>query len=175
MYDFLFLSLYRHLINQGISKQIQCAWTFTVLIQSNHHHLEGRREREKEDRKNAKRGNKSNIELELCNFRYHINCYWDFVIKLQINTIKSTHDHKRSDKAPFNFTLKSILNKESKIWNTNKLLDAFRNKGISESNSTHLVNTSCLIENIDWWGYITQNGIPTSFQDLSHKSRLAEH
>ena len=125
MYKFLFLSLYRHLINEGISKQIQWAWAsrelcpfFMMLIQSNHRNLEGGREgeggkeggrEEKEDRKNAKRGNKSNTELELSNFRYHINCYWDSVTKLQINTIKSTHDHNSSDKAPFNFTLKSIL------------------------------------------------------------------
>ena len=42
VYDFLFLSLYRHLMNEGISKQIQCVWAskelgpiFMVLIQSN--------------------------------------------------------------------------------------------------------------------------------------------
>ena len=55
-----------------------------MLIQSNHRNLVGGREgeggkeggrEEKEDRKNAKRGNKSNTELELSNFRYHINCY----------------------------------------------------------------------------------------------------
>ena len=59
----------------------------------------GRRE-EKEDRKNAKRGNKSNIKLELSNFRYHKNCYQDFINRLQINTANSTFDHTSSDKAP---------------------------------------------------------------------------
>ena len=59
--------------------------------------MEERRERG-ENRKNAKRGNKSNIQLELSNFRYHRNCYRDFVNKLQINTAKSTHDNTSSDK-----------------------------------------------------------------------------
>ena len=110
--------------------------------------MEGGRE-EKEDRKNAKRGNKSNIELELSNFRCHRNCYRDFVNKLQINTAKSTCDHTISDKAPFNYILQSILNKENKMWNTNELLDANWNMGRTESFSTRLGNTSCLIENID--------------------------
>ena len=62
----------------------------------------GRKEgrEEKEDRKNGKRGNKSNIELELSNFRYHRNCYQDVANNLQINTVKSTYDHLSSDKAP---------------------------------------------------------------------------
>ena len=62
----------------------------------------GRKEgrEEKEDRKNGKRGNKSNIELELSNFRYHRNCYQDVANNLQINTVKSTYDHASSDKAP---------------------------------------------------------------------------
>ena len=55
---------------------------------------------EKEDRKNAKRGNKSNIGLELSNFRYYRNCDRDFVNKLHINTTKSTYDHTSSDKTP---------------------------------------------------------------------------
>ena len=55
---------------------------------------------EKEDRKNAKRGNKSNIGLELSNFRYYRNCDRDFVNKLHINATKSTYDHTSSDKAP---------------------------------------------------------------------------
>ena len=55
---------------------------------------------EKEDRKNAKRGSKSNIELELSNFRYHRNCFRHFVNKLQINTAKIPYDHHTSsDKA----------------------------------------------------------------------------
>ena len=32
------------------------------------------------------------------------------------------------------------MNKENKIWNTNELPDAYRNKGGTESNSTRLVN-----------------------------------
>ena len=56
---------------------------------------------EKEDRKNANKGSKSNIELELPNSRYHRNCYRDIVNKLQINKQKSTYDHHTSsDKAP---------------------------------------------------------------------------
>ena len=88
--------------------------------------MEGRRagREEKDDRKNAKRGNKSNIELELSNFRYQISCYWDFVNKLQINTAKNTRDLTSSDKVPINYILKSILKKKSKIWYTNELLDA---------------------------------------------------
>ena len=60
--------------------------------------MEERREKA-ENRKNAKRGNKSNIQLELSNFRYHRNCYQDSVNKLQINTAKSTYDNTSSDKA----------------------------------------------------------------------------
>ena len=88
--------------------------------------MEGRRagREEKDDRKNAKRGNKSNIELELSSFRYQISCYWDFVNKLQINTAKNTRDLTSSDKVPINYILKSILKKKSKIWYTNELLDA---------------------------------------------------
>ena len=122
---------------------------------------------DKEDWKNAKTGNKSNIKLKLSNFRYHINYFLDFSNKLQINVAKSTCDHASSDKAPFNYILKIILNKKSKIWNTNELLDEFRNKGNTESNSTRLVNTSCLIENIDWWGCNTKryaNHLPGSQQ-----------
>ena len=128
---------------------------------------------DKEDWKNAKTGNKSNIKLKLSNFRYHINYFLDFSNKLQINAAKSTWDQTNSDKAPFNYILKIILNKKSKIQNTNELLDAFRNKGSTEqivhivyTNSTNsLVNTSCLIENIDWWGYNTKwyaNHLPGS-------------
>ena len=127
---------------------------------------------DKEDWKNAKTGNKSNIKLKLSNFRYHINYFLDFSNKLQINAAKSTWDQTNSDKAPFNYILKIILNKKSKIWNTNELIDAFRNKGSTEWNSTRLVNTSCLIENID--ENTTHNGMSTIFQDLSNKSRPAE-
>ena len=45
--------------------------------------------------------------------------------------------------------LKSILNKENKIQNTNELIDEKWKTGGAESISTRLVNTSCLIENID--------------------------
>ena len=50
----------------------------------------GRREGgEGRQKKNAKRGNKSSIELELSNFRYHRNCFRDFSNKLQINPAKN--------------------------------------------------------------------------------------
>ena len=45
--------------------------------------------------------------------------------------------------------LKSILNKENKIQNTNELIDEKWKTGGTESISTRLVNTSCLIENMD--------------------------
>ena len=54
--------------------------------------MEERREggrRRKTEKKNAKRGNKSSIELELSNFRYHRNCFRDFSNKLQINPAKN--------------------------------------------------------------------------------------
>ena len=63
-----------------------------------------------------------------------------------VNTL--LYDHTSSHKAPFNYILKIILNKESKIWNTNKLLDAYWNTGGTESISTRLLNMSCLIENL---------------------------
>ena len=34
------------------------------------------------------------------------------------------YDHTSSDNSPFNYILKITLNKESKIWYTNELLDA---------------------------------------------------
>ena len=71
--------------------------------------------RTRKTEKNAKTGNKSNIKLKLSNFRYHINYFLDFSNKLQINAAKSTCDHASSDKAPFNYILKIILNKKSKI------------------------------------------------------------
>ena len=63
-----------------------------------------------------------------------------------VNTL--LYDHTSSDKAPFNYILKSILNKENKIWNTNELLDACWNTGGTESISTRLLNMSCLIEDL---------------------------
>ena len=117
---------------------------------------EERRKRGRRRKAEKMRGNKSNIELELFNFRYHRNCYWDFVNKLQINTANRTYDHISSDKAPFNYVLRSISNREKKIWNTHELLDANRNTGGTESISARLVNTSCIIENIDSWGYNTE-------------------
>ena len=91
----------------------------------------------------------SKVTLKLFNFRYHRNCFRDFSTNLQVNAEKNTCGQTSSDKAPFNYILKIILNKKSKTWNTNGLLDAFWNKGSTKSNSTRLVNTSCLIENID--------------------------
>ena len=79
---------------------------------------------EQEDRKTAKRGNKSNIELKLSNFRYHRNCFRDFSTTLHINAAKNTRDQTSSDKVPFNYILNSILKKKSKIWYANELLDA---------------------------------------------------
>ena len=64
---------------------------------------------EKQDRKNAKRGNNNNTELKLSNFRYHKNCFRDFSTKLQINAAKNTCDQTSSDKAPLNYILKIIL------------------------------------------------------------------
>ena len=154
MYYILFV------ISDEISKKIQCVCKskelcpiFTLMMQGNYHNLEGGKEREgargrkwgregKEGRKIAKWWNKSNIELKLSNFRYHRNCYQDFVHKLQINGAKNTYDQTSSDKVPFNYILKSILSKENKMWNTNKLLDAYWNKGCTELNSTCVVNNS---------------------------------
>ena len=63
-----------------------------------------------------------------------------------VNTL--LYGHTSSDKAPFNYILKSISNKENKIWNTNELLDACWNTGGTESISTRLLNMSCLIEDL---------------------------
>ena len=62
---------------------------------------------------------------------------------------KSTYDYTSSDNAPFNYILKSILNKENKIWNINEFIDANWNMGDTESISTRLVSMSYFIENID--------------------------
>ena len=78
MYDFLFLSLYRHVMKDGISKQNQCVWppkndttqndmpTILQNLSSKSQESEGGegrkgRRKEKEDRKNTKRGNKCSI------------------------------------------------------------------------------------------------------------------
>lgn len=71
--------------------------------------------------KNAKTGNKINILLKL--------------YKLQINAAKDTYDQTSSDKTPLKYILKSILNKENNLWNTNELLHAYWNNGDTESNS----------------------------------------
>ena len=141
-----------------IHHRIRCRPSWRVSSVKARGAREGREERGKGDgwQKNAKRGNESNIELKLYNVRYHRNCFQDFSNKMQINAAKNTCDQTRFDKAPFNYILKIILNKLSKKWNTNELLDVFRNKGSTESNTTRLVNTSCLIENTDWWGYNTE-------------------
>ena len=85
---------------------------------------EKRKGREGRQKKNAETGNKSNINLKVFNFRYHRNYFRDFSNKLQINAAKSISDQISSDKAPFNYILKIMLNKKSKIRNTNELLDA---------------------------------------------------
>ena len=68
---------------------------------------------------------------------------------MQINAAKNTCDQIRFDKTLFNYILKIILNKQSKKSNTNEVLDVFRKKGNTESNTTRLLNTSCLIEKND--------------------------
>ena len=100
---------------------------------------EERGREQKQDRKDTKRGNNSNIELKLSNFRCQRNYFRGFSTKLQINAAKNTCDQTSSDKAPFNFILKIMLNKKSKKWNTNELLDEFWNKGSTESNVVHVL------------------------------------
>ena len=88
----------------------------TVKVRRVRVRKEGKEEgRRRKTEKNAKTGNKSNIKLKLFNFRYHRNYFLDFSNKLQINAAKSTYDQASSDKAPFNYILKIILNKKSKI------------------------------------------------------------
>ena len=45
--------------------------------------------------------------------------------------------------------MKSTLNKENKMRNANEIIDEKWNTDGTESISTRVVNTSCLIENID--------------------------
>ena len=94
----------------------------------------------KEGRKNGTRANKGIFELKISNFRYHRNCFRDFLNKLHIDIAKSTYYQTISDKATFNYILNNILNEESKIWNKNELLNARRNKGGTKSNNIRLVN-----------------------------------
>ena len=109
----------------------------------------GKEREQKHDRANAKNRNNSSIDLKLSSFRYHRNHFQNFSTKLQINAAKNTCDQTSSDKAPFNYILKIILNKKSKICNTYELLDAFQNKVSTESNMCCFVNMFCLIQNID--------------------------
>ena len=45
-------------------------------------------------------GKQKQYWIRIIHFRYHRNCYRNFVNKLQINTAKSTYGHTSSDKAP---------------------------------------------------------------------------
>ena len=77
---------------------------------------------------------KSEIKINLY-FGYHSNCY-DFVNKRKIKAARNKYDQTSCDKAPSNFILRSILNEDNKMWNSIELLDAYKNKGGTESNST---------------------------------------
>ena len=60
--------------------------------------------------------------------------------KRKITAARNMYDQTSCDKAPFKFILRSILNEDAKMWNSSELLDAYKNKGGTESNSTRLVN-----------------------------------
>ena len=72
--------------------------------------------------------------------RHHKKCYVDFVNGRNIKTAKNSLDQISSAKEPFNDILKSLRNEEDKIWTSTELLEAYRSKGSSETNSTRFIN-----------------------------------
>ena len=89
--------------------------------------------------------NKTSINAKQSNFdflisTYHKKCYVDFVNERNIKAAKNSLDQTSSDKDPFNYILKSLRNEEDKIWISTELLEAYRLKGGSETNSTCFIN-----------------------------------
>ena len=72
--------------------------------------------------------------------RYHKKCYAAFVSERNINAAKNSLDQTSNDKEPFNHILKLLRCKEDKIWSSTELLEAYREKGGSETNSTRFIN-----------------------------------
>lgn len=66
-------------------------------------------------------------------FRYHKNCYTDFVNRKKIQSAMNQLED------PFNHILKSIRNEEDKIWSSRELLHAYKEKGGTKSNTTRLI------------------------------------
>ena len=60
--------------------------------------------------------------------------------KKRIQSAKNQFDQVSSDKDPFNYLLRSIRNEDEKVWTSKELMDAYRNKGGNETNSTRLVD-----------------------------------
>ena len=57
---------------------------------------------------------------------------------MNLKAAKNLFDQTSSDKEAFNYILKSIRNAHDKIWTSSKLLEAYREKGGNEMNSTVL-------------------------------------
>ena len=89
--------------------------------------------------------NKTSINSKQSKFdflisRYHKKCYVDFVNERNIKAAKNSLDQTSSDKEPFNYILISLRDEEDKIWTSTELLEAYRSKGGSETNSTCFIN-----------------------------------
>ena len=88
--------------------------------------------------------NKTSINAKQSKFdflisTYHKKCYVDFVNERNIKAAKNSLDQTSSDE-PFNYILKSLRNEEDKIWTSTELLEVYRSKGGSETNSTRFIN-----------------------------------
>ena len=68
--------------------------------------------------------------------RYHKKCYVDFANERN----QGCKGQTSSDKEPFNYILKNLRNEEDKIWTSTELLEAYRLKVSSETNSTLFIN-----------------------------------
>ena len=71
--------------------------------------------------------------------RYHKNCYTGFISERNLKAAQNQYDNTSTDKIPFNYILRSIRNEQDKVWNSSELLEEYRNKGGTETNSTCFV------------------------------------
>ena len=56
-----------------------------------------------------------------------------------VKAAQNQYYNTSTDKIPFNYILQSIRNEQDKVWNSSELLEEYRNKGGTETNSTHFV------------------------------------
>ena len=73
-------------------------------------------------------------------FRYHKNCLSDFVSARNIKAAKNSLDQTSDDREPLNYVVKSIRNEKDKVWTSSELLEAYKEMGGTETNSSRLIS-----------------------------------